>query len=109
MGRNIFVGGIVSLIGIIAFVVMWTPKADTSVPTPVISRFVDADSIIPGGMASKEDTIVYLLDPVIRKHYKSIKVSKLVPRVLEYDMQALVSYRRAGEIYWARTTIKKGE
>lgn len=108
MGRNIFVGGIVSLIGIIAFV-MWMPKADSSVPTPVISRFVDADSIIPGGMASKEDTIVYLLDPVIHQHYKGINISKLVPRVLDYDMQALVSYRRAGEIYWARTTIKKGE
>jgi hypothetical protein len=108
MGRNVVVGGIVGLIGIIALV-MWMPKADSSIPTPVISRFIYADSIIPGGMASKEDAVVFLLDPVIRQHYEGINISKLVPRVLDYEMQALVSYRREGEIYWVRTTIKKGE
>jgi hypothetical protein len=47
-----------------------------------LTRQPEPESVIPGGVTSKEEVAASLFDPVIRQHSKGIDVQKLRPLVL---------------------------
>jgi hypothetical protein len=81
-------------------------------PTFRAARKVYPFSIIPGGVYDpKELETSIQLDPLVAEHYRDIRMENLVAVRTQEPMQAYVSFRQDGHIWWTskELTIPRGE
>jgi len=83
-------------------------------PVPIFraARKIYPFSVIPGGVYEPKELAQNIqFDPLLAEHYRDIQIENLVAVRTQAPMQAYVSFRQGGQIWWTskELTIPRGE